>query len=398
MRGEQALLCVMRVRAGQGRTKRGGERELDALAHALGIDGTGFTRLDAVLDGARVIVQLEFVERRDLDEVDLDVRSYRRVAHALELIVMFEGSERVQRRSDAPSIQLRRETQADRADKRSGLVKEVQTGFERFDHAVFVDNESSEADAKRILSKEATRQAVLRLLEAGHEAVNISTTSVSVRHVLEPDEVDFVHVQPVLDALDDLRVVSRAGGPKDVRPPRKGENSLAVLIALGVLAITYALGTSAHFETGFLPLLIGLVVGGIVAFFSRPFLADDVAGDSGSGRRSGQLTLAAFCTAAGLVTGGLVHLDVLFDSSEPQVDTGVVTRVHEEEVRRDGGGASRRRRRTEVVQFITVRDAHGGIEDLEWSGDARVGDRYVVTRRAGAFGFAWVQSRELVRR
>ena len=56
------------------------------------------------------------------------------------------------------SILLRREIEADELDKACDLAREVQLGCEKFEHAVFIDNDSSEADVQRILAKEATRQ------------------------------------------------------------------------------------------------------------------------------------------------------------------------------------------------------------------------------------------------
>jgi len=94
-----------------------------------------------------------------------------------------------------------------------------------------------------------------------------------------------------------------------------------------------------------------------------------------------------------------VHLNVLFDGTAPEVDSRVVTRVF---VRQVSCGvdlsSSRRSSRTEPAQFITVRDVPGAPDDIQRSGDVRVGDHSVVARRHGALGFGWLQSRDVIRR
>jgi len=60
--------------------------------------------------------------------------------------------------------------------------------------------------------------------------------------------------------------------------------------------------------------------------------------------------------------------------------------------------SSRRSSRTEPAQFITARDVPGAPDDIQWSGDVRVGDHSVLTRRHGALGFGWLQSRDVIRR
>jgi hypothetical protein len=366
-------------------SRRDGKDELTEVIRRLGLEleGSGYSRLGLKLNGQHVVIESEFHEpRRDLDDL---VTVYDKTLEAVHLVVKFEGVERSQLETGAgaPSIELRRETVKDRRDKTTGLVKELQTGFAGFDKAVFIDNDSTEADARRVLAKEATRQAVLRLLEYDVGGVFISTTSVSVRLLARGK----VHVEELLHALEDLLIVARAGGPKSKRPGRRGEHLAELMVAASVLSAGYALVPWYLNDGSVLPLFVGVVIGGIAGFFTRPFFESRVAGDSGSGARAWKLTAAAMVTAGGLCAGLLQTLNTALDSGEGEVHHGVITGVI----------AKSTSKNFPDVRAIDVRFRDGEERRVRWTFDATVGWHYRETRHKGGLGFEWVTDRTVVR-
>lgn len=368
------------------RRKAGGQ--LDELVHRLGLEGTGYSALGLKLNGQRVALRLDFEEvGRARLENTVEGRLRERQLVAVEVTAKFErGVEQKEEEEPegAPSIELRRETKTDREDKRSGLTVEIQTGFSGFDHAVFIDNDSSEADARRVLSKEATRQAVLRLLDANvgtrprHQSVTITTTGVTIRHVVQNQYVDS---GPLLEAIEDLLIIARAGGPKDARPGRRGENLAVLSVAFAALAIMYCLWVWLGYRSSFLPLLVGGVVGAGAGFFTRPLLENLVRGDSGSGRRAWQMLAAVVVGVGGFSGAALAHVNVLLDDEKPTVRRGVVTRVWEKPGKNGG-------------QLIDVRYPEGTVS-FRWSGYVRAGQHYTERHHPGAFGFEWVDGVEV---
>lgn len=349
-----------------------GGATLDELAAALGLDGGGYSRLGLKLAGQRASVALEQRQRRDSEEVV-----------AVVLTVKFEGGASSSATGDeAPSIVLRREGEGDARDKERGLTVEVQTGYSGFDHAVFINNDSSEADVRRILSREATRQAVLRLLEAGHPVVRISTTGVSVR---QPVENGVVPTEPVLEALEDLLVVARAGGPKDAAPKRRGELLLVLAIAGCTAAVCYGVVASQAWPTTLLLLGLGAVAGGLVAFFSRPAIEWACAGDSSSGSRATTVVVLLAIGSGGLISGGLAHLNGALDDSEGEAWHGEVT-----------SRTTSLRRRATILPRTTVRWEDGSTSAIY--GDYSLGDRLTERRHPGALGWEWYDERRLTSR
>lgn len=353
-----------------------GDGALDGLVSQLQLDeGRGASRLELKLAGRRVHVATEHRDRQNLqlEGVRLSVEFERAPGTA------DAGS---QSPDSGPRIVLRREHEDDVTDKDRGLTREVQTGFAGFDHAVFIDNDSSEADVLRVLATEATRQAVLRLLEAGHHAVLITSSRVTVRH---PVNDGVVRAGPVMDALEDLLIVARAGGPKESAPSRRGE--LLTLIGCGVSAAAGCYGwlTWSAWPTSLGIGSLGVIAGAIVAFFSRPTVEAACSGDSASARRAATLLGLCWFTSAALVFGGVVHLNGALDDSEGEVWHGVLTST----------GA---RRRPFSFDPVGVRWSDGSTSIINGDSFMRAGDRITERRHPGAFGFGWFEGRRITSR
>lgn len=353
----------------------GGGTALDELTSELGLEAGDYARLGLRLAGQRVQVSLE---RRSRDEVGAGE------VEGVVLSVKFEGKH-ADTADTQPNIVLRRERDADVQEKDRGLTVGVQTGYPGFDHAVFIDNDSSEADVRRILRLEATRQAVLRLLDAGHAAVRISTTGVTVRQRVKGG---VVRAAPVLDALEDLLIVSRAGGPRDAAPPKRGELVLGLAVALCTAAIAYAGLAWAAWPTSFAVSGIGLIAGAIVAFFARPSVETAMSGDSSSGRRAALATVLVGFTVAGFVFGGLEHANGALDDSKGKEWRGVITAT--------SAASASRHRSTDRHRTLEVRWSDGSTERLRYESGVSVGDHVFETRHPGALGFPWFDGRRFV--
>lgn len=354
-------------------SKPGGRGVLDELTSALGLDVPDPSRLGLRVAGQRVDLRVELVDG---------------VAQAVLVTARFEGPRPPAGESDepAPSILLRREQTQDRRDKTRGLTREVQTGFQGFDHAVFIDADASDDDVRRILSKEATRQAVLRLLDEGHFAVRISTTGVTVKHPLEGGHVD---VERLLAALEDLLIVARAGGPRGTASTKRGELLLGVAVGGCTLMAAYAFLAWSAWTTSLLVAGIGVVVGGAAALFSRPSVEAACAGDSGSGKRSAAVVALVGVAAAALTFGALVHANGALDRSEGEEWRGVIVDVWHGKLQRSAERGQQR---------ITVRWRDGSSSTCRWSGFAEQGDHFSEVRHRGALGFEWVDAQQVVSR
>lgn len=347
----------------------GGGVVLDQVTRALGVQGTDFSMLAPKVQGQRTRISVD--QSRDTG------RPIR-----LRLTVSFEGPHHEKPEDDdQPVIALRQESEVDVRDKARALTHEVQLGYENFDSTVFIDNDSTEADVRRIFSKEASRQAAMRLLEAGY-LVRISVHRITASRMIERFEQDRPIVAgPVMDALEDLRILSRAGGPTPgTKPVRRGSRLLIVSISTLLFSFLYAWGMRANWAASWGLGIIGLVVGAAVAIFSRPSIEEACSGDSQSGQRSRSIVGAFSVSAAALVFGTIVFLNGALDKDEPTLRHGVVISVPR----------SRTNNRGEAT-IVRWRDGSTSsiARWLEWNPGYSVGQRVVEYEYPGALGFSW---------
>ena len=197
-----------------------------------------------------------------------------------------------------PRMVLRREHSADVADKERGLTHEVQLGIADFDDAVFIDNETTEADARRMLARADVREAVHRLIETTRAPVHVELDRVWLLLPIS-GEADVARLERV---VEDLVVVSRAGAPRDARPTRGGETALNVLAGVALVAAVLGWVCQTNFPIFHWPVLAGAAgVGLLFALASRRRVEAVTAGDAGSGRRASGLQLAlGLAVTAGL--------------------------------------------------------------------------------------------------
>lgn len=284
----------------------GAYKQLREVANALGVQWSGAPELKVRIDGTPV-------------RFDLDINSGTVVG--VEVRVAFEGPPRA---NAALQIELRRETDQDREGKARGITREVQTGIAGFDHAVFIDENTSEGDVKRLLASDETRAAVLRLLDSRCRAVRISGLEVKGSWSMSDDVFP---AERLLQAAEDLLVVRRAGAPSEAGPGRRGWALVIGAVVLGSLspvALAFALvawTTYAWFA------VLGVVLGVVLGRLARPLLARAVAGDAGSFTR---YRVASGFTSFGawwLVPALLVALNGGLDRSPGVARLGTVEHV-----------------------------------------------------------------------
>ncbi|MFO0597454.1 MAG: hypothetical protein U0228_19255 [Myxococcaceae bacterium] len=344
---------------------------LDPLCEALGVDARRAGVLDLSIDGRKVSVSIGNREQWDTSRTRVTVQTRLRA----EVNVFFERGRAVsdEARKNPPSIVLRREVAADVADKDRGLVKELQTGFAGFDHAVFIDHDATDADARRVLAKEATRQAVIALIDQGltvHWGLRSVRLSVPVDTERPPDARYWAAV------LEDVLIASKAGGLRDAPPARKGEALLTVsIVAAALSAVWAAVADRSYRADTVLPWLVVVVIGVIVAFFTRPFLEQGFRGHSASAKWSAGATLCWALTAGFLSLGTLLTANATFDTSEPRARHGVVLSTS---------------RRSSLGRYSAlVRWNNGSQSTITGTGWFEDGEKITEVRREGALGFEW---------
>ncbi len=357
------------MRATLASSKSADHDALDPLCDALGLEARGVGELELNVDGRKVTVSIGDRLQRN------GARSTSTSRLRAEVHVFFERgrtpSDEARRRP--PSIVLRREDDGDVTDKNRGLVKELQTGYAGFDHAVFVDHDASEADARRVLSKEATRQAVIALIDQGlvvHWGLRSVKLSVPVDADRPPDARFWGAV------LEDLLSASKAGGLRDAAPARSGEALLTVSIVAAALSAVWGWVADRSYRTDtVLPWLVVLVVAGLTAFLARPSLERAFAGHSASGKWSVGALLCWAITAGALTLGTLLTVNATLDRSEPAVRHGVVVAAPRSGFLGRYTAVVRWRSGSESSVSDTMRFEHG--------------EKVTEFRRTGGLGFDW---------
>ena len=350
------------------------------------------------LDGLREYFGFADAERLSVLELSIDgqrvritaMREPSRHRHHMEpsrllgtsLTVFFEGAEPPKPRSfdigdDGPRVELRLERRRDQLDKDRGVVREVQTGFAEFDDAVFIEDHATEDDVVRVLSKAATRAAVLDLLDAGIPTVTLTRQAARLFLAADGEVIDD---EQLLQALESLLVVGKAGGLRDEAPVRGGDNAIPLFAALAAALFGYAFIVWTVWPTALTPLVLGLMLGAVVMIIARPLAEKICKGDGASGKRSLSLLLTWGFAASMAVTGLLVHLNGALDDEKPETVRGVVVDVF-------SGRASRNS--INSGPKAEVRWSDGSTETLSASTTTVRGEHVTQRRHPGALGIEW---------
>lgn len=329
-------------------------KELSAFAEALGIAYAGGLELQLLVDGRPV-------------KLSLQVSSG--VVGALAIVVELDP-----RGAETPHIELRKESDEDRAAKAQGITREVQTGYEPFDGKVFVDNEASEADALRLLAAPSTRDALLGLLESDCQAVKLTPRAVTASCSL-PGPV--FPAERVLRALEQALVVARAGGPRERARRSVGARLVGLLGVLFLPSALFAVLACWKWNAGVWLPVVGAAAGVVLAIASRSVLRWLAAGDSGSLPRYQTAQVVLLLVAPTSCVGLLATLNGALDAAAPVTISGTVIAVDDYEP----AGS--------LLTNYDVRWSDGSTSREASEESPSVGDTVVETHRPGALGFRW---------
>jgi hypothetical protein len=226
----------------------------------------------------------------------LRLSSARSTANGLELETAVEAKDAPPSlRPDArpviegrPWVLLRRETWADRLGKRLRINREVQTGDEAFDAAVYLESDASDADVARVLGAPEVRRGILQLFSRGCRQVSINDggSRLSVTH----DAGAPLDASAVRAACQDCSIIA-AGLPsfqgQARRPPLWVVGPVA-MVASAVAAFGGFIAASNayadYYPLGREAIWAGVIVGLGVWLVVMPLVGALVRGRSGSFR------------------------------------------------------------------------------------------------------------------
>ncbi len=333
--------------------------ELRDAARAFGRDGN-FASLGLRCDGLDVTVGL-----------DIDSGIVRGVDYSL-------GS------AGLPDVTFRREDDHDQLAKERGIARELQTGDEEFDRAVYIESDAPDAHLQTTLASPAVRAAIVKLTNRGL-SVRILDGTVKTNDRDRPDCFAEVRVRDIASAL---RVI--AGAPRSLEraapEPRSGArvaaNFVYVFLPLGIGLLW--LGSSTYPAVAYGNLVFSGVLGAVmVAAAIQPLLTRAVRGRSTSHRELVPLRASSFVGFSVFGIGLAIFLNGALDKSAEWTEAGTVQSAsHDNE---DGNTSVTIRTPARSLE-ITVSDSKN---------EVRAGHAATLWLRAGAFGQPW-QSRAVV--
>jgi hypothetical protein len=341
---------VEKVVAGVQRERKGYD-ELSAFAETVGVKGP-VTSLDLTVDGLET-------------ELSLDIDSGR-----------VRGLDMSMRGKLLPEVRFRRETMSDRDAKETGVARELQTGDQTFDDAVYIESDAADADLLLFLSSPHVRAAIVELLRSFEDLQ------------LHPDRIEATrnfgqgafHPDAIWRCLELLRLV--VGTTRSLAPaPMKTSASWLVILTGLCLPVGWtAFGVSAYFLSPFDLSLIWLSfgVGLLLALIAWPVYGRLIRGRSTSHNELGVARIGAFTSFPALVATIALLSNAKLDASASRVRTLTVTSVD-----------------YDTEDHISKTSARGhGIGP--WSFHFRdpnmrvqVGQRVTVKSKPGALGFEW---------
>jgi len=348
-------------------------------------------RMDGALRASIEIVGLEpsmYTELREAAAAlgrDEDCASFRVRCDGLELEVGLDIDSGVARgvgystsTAGLPAMVLRPEDGRDVDAKDAGVAREVQTGDEAFDGAVYIESDASDEDVRAVLAAPAVRAAVVSALKY---VTRIKIEGVGIR-ASDDDKPDCFAPERVAEIVTALRVF--AGAPRRTRrtepaQPPVGKTLASLVYVLMPLGIVLTWIGSATYP----PVSYGnfVVFGGVLAVFAaallQPLLTRAVRGRSTSHRELVPIRVSSFVGMVVCAIGAGILLNGALDRSQPWVEEGVVNASEHDS---ESGTAG-------VTIHTKARSAHVNVEDRMRS--IKRGQPATLFLRGGAFGQAW---------
>lgn len=277
-----------------------------------------------------------------------------------------------------PDVRFRREDDHDVMAKERGVARELQTGDEAFDRAVYIESDAPDAHLSVMLAAPGVRAAIARLIELGL-TVRIQEGTVSTSDDAKPA---CFAPERLSDIVGLLRVV--AGAPRSLEPvveePKSGARVVAnlVYLFLPVGIVLLWLGSSQYPQVGYSThVFTGIAAGIVIALLIQPLLTRAVRGRSTSHRELVPLRSASFVGFSVFAIGTVILLNGALDRSAEWVEQGTVESAsHDSE---DGN--------TSVTIRTAKRTLETTIEDRR--NELRKGNAATVWLRGGAFGQPW---------
>ncbi|MBI5537331.1 MAG: hypothetical protein HY898_31705 [Deltaproteobacteria bacterium] len=288
------------------------------------------------------------------------------------------------------ALVLRLEKAIDRFGKRILLNRELRTGDDAFDDAVYIETDAPDACVRTLLAEPAVRQFALRILQEGWQGIELSTEGevivtmpVKAANSLLPER--FTPTLQTLAAFAEHLPALQAG--------RGARFGLADLVSIGaivgsVLSWPALFVASRLWPTVDSGLVLASLSGGLIAWLvSLPVLIVIQRGRSTSLR---DFCICVVFLALGLPVGSIALL--LTVNGLPDAATPEVRKV---EILRKYTSGSRSR-----TYYTTVRSWRKGESTLDIDvgsslyHDAREGGVLVVRTKPGLLGHEWVVSLE----
>jgi len=279
--------------------------------------------------------------------------------------------------SGFPAILLRRETDTDVDAKELGASREVQTGDEAFDRAVYIESEAPDADILRVLSAPAVRRAIVRLLR-DTPTITLESALITLSgnrgapQCFVPDRIN--------ELLAALRVLAGAPRPLVVAPKKAPiANLLSLAVApLGIVTLVWSYRRFPALNAETLGGL-GAIAGIIVAMAVQPLITRLLRGRASSHRNMLQGRVASVIGIPPLLVACLLLLNGALDRS-PEVEHHLITLS----IAYDD----------EDHDHTTIRAGNDdGLTVKLWAEDSarevKEGDAVTVWSRGGALGTPW---------
>jgi hypothetical protein len=280
--------------------------------------------------------------------------------------------------SGLPPITLRREQDSDQQAKALAIAREVQTGDEEFDRAVYIESDAADGDVLTVLSAPGVRQAV-RLLLARVDEVKLGPDGVTTD---DRDRPECFNAERVRTIVATLRVIAGAprltvAGPAiETSEARKLANLVWFFLPTGILSLI--VGCLSYPAVSYSGLVFAGGGFGLIAWILiQPMLKRATRGRSTSHRELMVLGVISFPGLIVLGVGLAVLLNGALDRSPEWVEEGVVKSSEYDGEDDDSS--------------VTIKtDARSADMKIgESANEVRVGQPAKLWLRRGVFGSPW---------
>jgi hypothetical protein len=338
---------------------RGPYTELGPIAAALAVAYAGAPEIRFSRDGLDVVVDLR-IDSGMVRGVDVRIG-----------------------RKGLPEIEFRRETDADRGSKASGMNVEVQTGDATFDAFVYIESSYRESVLGPLLQSPELRRAIGELVAAAG-TVTLDQDGITVdTRALGLGLLDPARFLPIFGSV--LRIAQLFPSlPAGTTTPRERGSGLLLLSAFSfVVGIAFAVLLRDYGQPdSSLLRALGLTVGIALAIAARPLVRARVRGHARSTLYLQTTTVASLLGAPLLMMSVLVFVNAFFDPSIPVRLSGKV--VAAKNYLDDGT----------PMADLTIAWNDGKNEDFslhDTKPAIQVGDDAALVRRKGLLGFSWTE-------